>query len=104
MPRRSCFYLTQTSRSISSGGEALGLSTHYQGHDGVRAWIRDWRSQWGDYDEVIEQLIDLGDSVVTRTKITTRGERSGVELTRTAGNHFHLDDGKSHPLGRVLRL
>lgn len=76
------------------GGEALGLSTHYQGHDGVRAWIRDWRSQWRDYDEVIEQLIDLGDSVVTRTKITTRGERSGVELTRTAGNHFHLDDGK----------
>ena len=76
------------------GGEALGLSTHYHGHEGVRAWIRDWRSQWGDYDEVVEQLIDLGDGLVTRTKITTRGERSGMELTRTAGNHFHISDGK----------
>jgi ketosteroid isomerase-like protein len=77
-----------------TGGEALGLSAHYQGHEGVRAWMRDWRSQWGDYDEVVEQLIDLGDGVVTRTRITTRGDRSGVELTRTAGNHFHLTDGK----------
>jgi ketosteroid isomerase-like protein len=76
------------------GGEALGLSPHYQGYEGVRAWIRDWRSKWGDYDEVLEQLIDLGDSVVTRSKINARGERSGVEVTHTAGSHFHLTDGK----------
>jgi ketosteroid isomerase-like protein len=75
------------------GGEAIGLSAHYQGHEGVRAWMRDWQSQWGDYDEVLEQVIDLGDSVVTRSTISTRGERSGLELTRTAGNHVHLSDG-----------
>jgi ketosteroid isomerase-like protein len=76
------------------GAEALGLAGHYQGHEGVRAWIRDWHSQWGDYDEVVEQLVDLGDSVITRSKISARGERSGLELTRTAGNHVHLSDGR----------
>jgi hypothetical protein len=49
---------------------------------------------WLDHDELVEQLIDLGDGVVTGTKITTRGERSGVELTCSAGNHFHLSDGE----------
>jgi ketosteroid isomerase-like protein len=76
------------------GGEALGLSPHYRGHEGVRAWMRDWRSQWEDYDEVVEQLIDLGDSLITRSKINARGERSGVEITHTPGSHFHLTDGK----------
>jgi ketosteroid isomerase-like protein len=76
------------------GGEAIGLSAHYQGHEGVRAWMRDWRSQWGDYDEVVEQVIDLGDSVIARSKISTRGERSGVEVTRTAGNRVYLSDGR----------
>ena len=76
------------------GGEAIGLSAHYQGHEGVRAWIRDWRGHWGDYDEVLEQLIDLGDSVITRSKINAGGERSGVEVTHTAGSHFHFADGK----------
>jgi ketosteroid isomerase-like protein len=76
------------------GGEALGLAPHYQGHEGVRAWIRDWRSQWGDYDEALEQLIDLGDSFITRSRISARGERSSVEVTHTAGSHFHFTDGK----------
>jgi hypothetical protein len=60
----------------------------------VRAWIRDWRSQWGDYDEALEQLIDLGDSLITRSKINACGERSSVEVTHTAGSHFHFNDGK----------
>ena len=76
------------------GGEAIGLSGHYQGYEGVRAWVRDWRSQWGDYDEVVEQIIDLGDSVIARSNISTRGERSGVEVTRTAGNRVYLSDGR----------
>jgi haloalkane dehalogenase len=37
---------------------ALAISP--QNVDIVRAWMRDWRSQWGDYDEVVEQIIDLG--------------------------------------------
>jgi ketosteroid isomerase-like protein len=76
------------------GGEGIGLSAHYHGHEGVRAWMRDWRSQWGDYDEVLEELIDLGDSLITRSRINARGDRSGVQLTHIAGSHFHLTDGK----------
>ena len=75
-------------------GKALGLSAHYRGHEGMRAWMRDWRSVWGDYDEVLEQLIDLGDSVITRSKINVRGERSGVEVTHTAGSQAHFTEGK----------
>jgi hypothetical protein len=88
---RRCTCLPRTAWSlpalvIAPTSQAIAASS--------KSWLRDWRSQWGDYDEVVEQLIDLGDGLVTRTKITTRGERSGVELTRTAGNHFHISDGK----------
>jgi ketosteroid isomerase-like protein len=76
------------------GGDALGLSPHYRGHEGVRAWMRDWRSQWRNYDEALEQVIDLGDSLITRSRINAGGQRSGVELTHIAGSHFHLTDGK----------
>lgn len=48
----------------------------------------------GDYDEVLEELIDLGDGLITRSKINARGDRSGVEITHTAGSYFHFTDGK----------
>ncbi len=76
------------------GAEAVGLSGHRRGHEGVRSWMRDWRSQWGDYDEVLERVIDLGDSWITRSRINARGDRSGVELTHTPGGHFYFTDGK----------
>jgi hypothetical protein len=52
-----------------------------------------WRDQWGDYDEQPELLIDLGDLLIVRSKISTRGERSGVAASDLVGNCFYLTDG-----------
>ena len=71
----------------------IGLPLRPHGHEGVLAWMRAWRDEWADYDELPEQVIDLGDRVIVRSRISARGERSGIATIRTVGNCFYLTDG-----------
>ena len=76
------------------GWEALGLSERYHGHEGWRAFVRDWLAEWGDYEQVPEQLMDLGDRLILRTKATAQGKRSGVSVVLSVCYCVYFADGQ----------
>ena len=64
---------------IAGYGQAIGLAERYHGHDGWREFIRLWRAEWGGQhiQHPPEALIDLGDRLVTRVRLSARGAISG---------------------------
>jgi ketosteroid isomerase-like protein len=52
----------------------------YHGHDGVRAFWRDWLSAWSDLSFEIEDIRDAGDDVVLLIRNQRHwGRHSGIE-------------------------
>jgi ketosteroid isomerase-like protein len=72
---------------------SLGFAERYLGHDGLREFDRTWASAWVSARYTPEELIDLGDRVVVRLRLTLRGARSGAEVTDVGGHVFYFRDG-----------
>jgi ketosteroid isomerase-like protein len=68
----------------------------YHGHDGVRAFWRDWLSAWSDLHFEIQDLLDAGDEVVLLVRDQRQwGRRSGIATdVPPYGMVFTLRDGK----------
>jgi ketosteroid isomerase-like protein len=56
----------------------------YHGHEGIRAFWRQWFAAWEIASFEYEDFIEVGDSVVTILSQRMRGRRSGVELDWTS--------------------
>jgi ketosteroid isomerase-like protein len=54
----------------------------FKGIDGVREWMSDIRETWNDYDQEIEEIVDLGDDVLVVGRASARGAGSGVPVTQ----------------------
>lgn len=67
--------------------QLMGGRAVYRGHDGLRAWFREWYDAWESVDAEIEELIDAGERVVSVLNYRGTGRVSGVEVefTRMAG-------------------
>jgi ketosteroid isomerase-like protein len=52
----------------------------YHGHDGVRAFWRQWFAAWETVSFEYEEFIDAGERVISILSQRMRGRRSGVEL------------------------
>ena len=63
--------------------------TVYHGHDGVRRLFREWYEAWDSVDDVLEELIDAGNDVVSVVTIRGLGGRAGWRprgaITRRCG-------------------
>jgi ketosteroid isomerase-like protein len=67
----------------------------YHGHEGVRAFWRQWFAAWETASFEYEEFIDAGHSVVTILSQHLRGRRSGVELEwNSYGQVWTIQDGK----------
>jgi ketosteroid isomerase-like protein len=67
----------------------------YYGHEGVRAFWRQWFSAWQRADFKYEEFIEAGDSVVTILSQHVRGRTSGIELEWDSyGQVWTLRNGK----------
>lgn len=64
---------------FSQPAEEPGGGT-YHGHEGVVEAFSKWTGAWDDYRVEVEELIDLGDQVLARTRHHGRGKGSGVEV------------------------
>ena len=65
----------------------------YHGHDGLRAaWAR-WRGVWDDYSFEVEELTELGDRVLSLTRIHARSKGQGVGTEVSAGELLTVRDG-----------
>ena len=72
-----------------------GLAASYRGSDGFLEFGRLWRAEWAgsEITHKPEALIDLGDRVVWRVRLTARGARSGASVDQTCGFVQWLADG-----------
>jgi ketosteroid isomerase-like protein len=70
------------------------FSGRWHGHEGVIEWFTTWRKEWAEYDVAIEEVLDLGDRVLSVDRHTATGKRSGVPIERRWASLWTLHDGK----------
>ncbi len=70
----------------------------YPGHDGLRRYVEVVDEMWEGFDARFTELIEVGDHIVTGTRISGRGRGSGVEVGMDLFNVWTFRDG------RVLRI
>src|SRR5919106_1294341 len=51
----------------------------FHGHDGLRRWFRGWLAAWESVRNDLDDVIDVGDSVISFTTQRSRGKTSRVE-------------------------
>jgi ketosteroid isomerase-like protein len=56
----------------------------FRGHDGVRRWWERWLAIFSDISTEIEEVQDLGNVTVARTRLRGHGIASGATLEQTA--------------------
>jgi len=68
----------------------------YRGHEGVRAFWRDWLSAWSDLQFEIEDVVDGGEEIVLLVSSQRQwGRHSGIETeVPPYGMVFTVRDGK----------
>ena len=67
----------------------------FVGHEGVREWVRNFRSGLDDFRVDPTQIIDAGgDQVVVAQEVHGTGPSSGVPVERRFGSLFTLVNGK----------
>jgi len=68
----------------------------YHGHEGVRAFWRDWLSAWSDLQFEIEDVVDGGEEIVLLVSSQRQwGRHSGIETeVPPYGMVFTVRDGK----------
>ena len=61
-------------------GEVLSGDPHWQGHEALRSFFRQYYEAWKDFENKLVETIDVGDQVVTVVNSRARGRTSGVEV------------------------
>jgi ketosteroid isomerase-like protein len=69
-------------------------TTHYQGHDGLREWWREWGEVWAAYEDERTELIDADEHVVSVVHSHGRGQSSGAEVEWTQYGVWTLRGGR----------
>lgn len=54
----------------------------FKGFGGTQEWISDTRDVWDDYEQEVEEVIDLGSNVVVLLRVSARGGGSGVPVAQ----------------------
>ena len=67
----------------------------YQGHEGVRAYFRDWVGGWHDVQSKVEQLIDRGDEVIALFHGSYRLSPDGQPIEDRYAHVWTLHEGKA---------
>ncbi len=67
----------------------------YHGHEGIRAFWRQWFAAWDTASFEYEEFLDAGDSIVTILSQRMRGRTSGIELEWDSyAQAWKIRDGK----------
>jgi ketosteroid isomerase-like protein len=74
-------------------GEFVGGTVH-RGHDGIRAWFREWYEAFEDVTYEVDELIDAGADVVSIVTMRGRGRASGALTERPQFAVWTVSGGK----------
>jgi ketosteroid isomerase-like protein len=69
-----------------------GAETVSRGRTELASFWDEWHALWS-VDIEVSEMRDLGDTVLTLARFRTRGMASGVEVERSIGYVFELEDG-----------
>ncbi len=70
------------------------LQAVYRGHEGLRAFFREWSEAWEEVEDNCEELIEAGDQVISVVTTRGRGRVSGVEVEQTHHGVWTIHSGK----------
>jgi ketosteroid isomerase-like protein len=65
-----------------------------RGHEGLRSFFREWHEAWGEIHYDYEELIPVGEQVISIVTRHARGRASGVEVEQPFALLWTLRDGK----------
>jgi len=66
----------------------------YRGRDGLRDFIRErYEDAWERIEDELEQLIDAGEQVISIIRTRGRGRASGIEVEKTHGGVWTVQNG-----------
>jgi ketosteroid isomerase-like protein len=54
----------------------------FKGFEGTQEWIADTREVWENYEQKVEEIVDLGEDVLVVVRIAGRGGGSGVPVSQ----------------------
>jgi ketosteroid isomerase-like protein len=60
----------------------------YSGHAGLRRWMRIMERNWAEFQVFGEAFVEVGDNVVTLTRVRGRGRGSGIPIDGRFGSIF----------------
>lgn len=66
----------------------------FRGIEAAREYYSRWASAWEEWDWEIEEVREGGDLVVTRTRVTGRGQGSGLPIDMRLGQIWWFRSGK----------
>lgn len=81
------------------GFAGLGMKERYEGRTGFAEALADWNATMDELQFHPEEILDLGDRLLVRVRVSARGKASGVETTTIAGFLYFV----SHT-GQVTRM
>jgi ketosteroid isomerase-like protein len=67
----------------------------FKGLQGTQEWISDTREVWENYDQKVEEIVDLGENVVVVVRIAGRGGGSGVPVSQELAVVWTFDGDKA---------
>jgi ketosteroid isomerase-like protein len=72
-----------------------GSGSTYRGHDGVRrAWDEYRGEAWGGFTSQVQEIRDLGESVLLLGHLDVTGRTTGIELSQEFGQLVTFRGGK----------
>jgi ketosteroid isomerase-like protein len=66
----------------------------YAGVEGARAFMRDWREAWDEWEIEIEAVHGGGDTVVVIVRQAGRSKTTGLQVDMTFAQNWEMRDGK----------
>ena len=76
-----------------SGEQRVGTRSFY-GREGVRQYMLDWLTAFGDFTTDVEEWIDAGDQVIVVIHSYGRGKQSRVPVDMRQAHVWTVQDGK----------
>ena len=71
-----------------------GKQTVYQGHEGLREWLRDLYETLSEFHADYPEIRDLGDRTVAIGRVRARGRASEAEIESPHGTVVEFKNGK----------
>jgi ketosteroid isomerase-like protein len=66
----------------------------YQGAEGARTFLREWREAWDEWSLEVESLHDAGDEIVAILRQAGKSKTSGLEVEMVFAQVWTVRDGQ----------